>query len=71
MSKILAGEVGETVLRTLGTASRVFHFLGIAAGVLTLPIDICTLVSTSLEVHKGSITAVVKDIRDLAQQLED
>ena len=42
LAKILAGEVGETVFRSLGTASRAFHIIEINAGAVTLPFDIYT-----------------------------
>ena len=71
IAKILAGEVGETVFRGLGTASKALHIFGIVAGVATLPIDIYTLVSTSIEVHKKTVADVVKEIRELAEQLEN
>ena len=71
MARIFAGGAGETVFRSLGTASRALHVIGIVAGTVTLPIDIYTLVSTSIEVHKKTVADVVKEIRELAEQLEN
>ena len=61
LAKILAGEA----------ASRALRIIEIVAGAVTLPIDIYTLVSTSIEVHKKTVADVIKEIRELAEQLEN
>ncbi|XP_028390987.1 uncharacterized protein LOC114515865 [Dendronephthya gigantea] len=71
LTKSIVSEAGETLFKTLGTASRVLHVAGLVTSFITLPIDIHTIVATALEVHKGSIPDAVKHIQNLVQQLED
>ena len=56
IGKTVGGEAGVTVFRALGGGgSRVLHVVGIVACAVTLPVDVYTLVSTSVNVHNGSI----------------
>ena len=63
-------QFGETALETLGEVS-VFTVAGITFSAISIALNIYTLVSTSYNVHKGSVLKVVEDIREVAQKLED
>ncbi|XP_028396112.1 uncharacterized protein LOC114520100 [Dendronephthya gigantea] len=69
-AKIFSGGLGETC-RTVGGASRGLRLFGSVAGAALIPLDIYTLVSTFIKVRNGSIVQVVKEIRKLAQELEN
>ncbi|PFX25539.1 hypothetical protein AWC38_SpisGene9797 [Stylophora pistillata] len=49
---------------------RVANLAGGIVGAVLLPLDIYMLVKSSLEVHKGSTTQAVQDIRELLSKLE-
>lgn len=62
----IGSEAGGIALQGLG-----IEIAGIVLGAVTLVMDIRTLVTTFMEVHKGSILKVVEHIRQLAERLED
>ena len=53
-----------------GAAAGAANLVGGVAGAVLLPLDIYLLVKSSLEVHRGSTTQVVDDIRKLLGELE-
>ena len=61
---------GETLFKTLGNAAKGFHIAGLTLSIVLIPVDVYSLVTTSMDVHKGSIPDVVKDIRKTADDLE-
>lgn len=61
---------GQAFVRCLSNVGRGLHFAGFAFSVALIPLDIHTLVQTSIKVHKGSIPDIVKDINKTADDLE-
>ena len=49
---------------------RTAHLAGGVVGAVMLPLDIYILVKSSLEVHRGSTTQAVNDIRELLSELK-
>lgn len=72
----LASEGGEALFRGLGVAGKVFHIGGFAVSSVLLPVDIYTLVTSSMEIdasRKGKKVkepGAVKRLRNLATELE-
>lgn len=56
--------------KTDGNAAKGFHIAGLILSNVLIPVDVYTLVKTFIDVHRGSITDVVKDIRKTADDLE-
>lgn len=56
----LAADVGSTVFKTLSTAGRVFHIGGFVVGMVLMPLDIYTLVTSSIGLHKGNTSDAEK-----------
>lgn len=69
---ILAGaRAGATAFKTIGsTAGRGLHIAGGVFGILLLPVDIYTLVDSSIDVHRSSPHKVSENIRGLAEQIK-
>ena len=60
--------VAGAIARAGGVAGvRAAHIAGGVIGAVLLPLDIYTLVKSSLEVHRGSTTQAVNDIRNRLQ----
>jgi hypothetical protein len=73
LSGSLAGDAsnaGRTLFRVAGTAARGAHIAGGVVGILLLPIDVHTLVSSAVDVGKGKIPDSAKAIRRVADQME-
>ena len=62
---------GKTLFQAMKATSKGLHIGGLALSAVLVPIDIIDLVTTSMDVHKGSIPAVVKKINGIVGQLED
>ena len=62
---------GKTLFQAMKATSKGLHIGGLALSAVLVPIDIIDLVTTSMDVHKGSIPAVVKKINKIVGQLED
>ena len=73
---IAANEGGETFFRGLSVAGRAVHIGGFVFSVITLPFDLYTLVTSSIEIDaarkgdQGSETDAAKTLRKLADELE-
>ncbi|XP_067044408.1 apolipoprotein L4-like [Acropora muricata] len=71
-----ASEGGEALFRGLSKLAKVAHIAGFALGVVTLPMDIHSLVTNSREVHaarrgtRGEEPEQVRKLRALADDLE-
>lgn len=60
------GKVATTIFKTMGTTGKVFHVAGAAFGMVLLPLDIYTLVTSSIDVHYANPHQTSKKIRELA-----
>lgn len=67
----VGSEGGATLFESFGNAFRVLHGVAIGLSAISMVVDIYTLVSTTVKVHKGSISKVVEDIREKAKNLEN
>ena len=73
---IAANEGGETFFRGLSVAGRAVHVGGFVFSVITLPFDLYTLVTSSIEIDaarkgdQGNETDAGKTLRELADELE-
>ena len=71
-----ASEGGEALFRGLSVAGRVAHIGGFALSAVLLPLDIYTLVTSSMEIDasrkgkKDKEPRAVKNLRELADKLE-
>ena len=71
-----ASEGGEALFRGLSVAGRVVHIGGFAISAVLLPVDIYTLVTSSMEIDasrkgkKDQEPEAVKKLRELANELE-
>ena len=61
---------GKALFKTFGNAAKGFHIAGLTLSIVLIHVDVYTLVATSIDVHKGSIPDVAKDIRKKADDLE-
>ena len=62
---------GATAFKAIGTtAGRALHTVGGVFGILLLPIDIYTLVNSSIDVHKTNLHATSTKIREMAANIK-
>lgn len=64
-------EAGVTAFRALGTVGKVFHIGGGVAGIIFLPVDIYTLVDSSIDIHKDNKHKVSRNIRSTISTLRE
>ena len=65
----IGASTGTTVFRTLGNVGRGFHIAGGVVGIVFMPIDIYTLVSSSIDEHNRNPHKVSEEIRQRAKEL--
>ena len=64
--------VTTTAFKTIGTtAGRALHVAGGVFGILLLPIDIHTLVASSIDVHKTNPRKTSEKIREMAAKIKE
>ncbi|XP_028396111.1 uncharacterized protein LOC114520099 [Dendronephthya gigantea] len=72
VGKTVGGKLAEPVLfKTFSKMSKRLHVFGIVFNLVTIPLDVHTLIKTSVDVRNTSIVEIVKVIREKAQELED
>ena len=69
MGTSAAAASGRAIFTALSTASRAAHIAGFVGSVLTLPLDIYSLVKSSIVLHRGSTSDAVTQIRNILDGL--
>ena len=64
-------EIGAAAVRVGGAAARGIAAAGIALNVVLIPIDLIEIVRSSVSLAKGSQTKAIKQLTDIAVQLEE
>jgi len=63
-------KVATTAFKTMGATGKALHVAGGVFGILLLPIDIYTLVDSSIDVHKTNPHETSKKIREMAAKIK-
>ncbi|XP_048246753.1 uncharacterized protein LOC125377436 [Haliotis rufescens] len=62
--------VGKTMIDVLSTGAKVLKIGGVVLSVLTVPLDLHTLISNSIKIHKKTPSQTAELIRNMATHLE-
>ena len=62
--------IAATSAATISAGTRVAHVAGSVISAALLPLNITLLIKSSLELHRGSTSAAVQDIRRILDELE-
>lgn len=65
----LTADATSTVFKTMSTAGRVLHIGGFAVGMALVPLDLYTLVSSSISLHKGNTSDAENKIRGIVNDM--